>query len=96
MHAHIFAALFDPSQSGLPSGDLTSNTLSKVLTLVFGVTGSIALLIVTMAGFQYILSQGNPQAIAKAKNTIIYAGIGLTISILGVAIVNFIVNRVTS
>jgi hypothetical protein len=95
MHGQIFAALFDPSQSGLPTTALNQTTLSTVLTLVFSITGSIALLIVTIAGFQYILSQGNPQAIAKAKNAIIYAGVGLTISILGVGIVNFVVSRVT-
>jgi hypothetical protein len=95
MVIHELAALFDPSQSGLPKSALDSGTLQKALTVVFSITGSIALLIITIAGFQYILSQGSPQTVAKAKNAIIYAGIGLAISILGVSIVNFVVTRVT-
>lgn len=88
-----FADLYDPSQDGLPATSLTTSTLKTILTLVFSTTGAIALLIVTIAGFRYILSQGNPQTISKAKNTIIYAGIGLVISIMAVTIVNFVIGR---
>lgn len=95
MNQHFIAALFDPSKSGLPTTSASSTNLATIVTIVLTITGSIALLIVTIAGFQYILSQGNPQTITKAKNAIIYAGVGLAISILGVGIVNFVVSRVT-
>ena len=62
--------------------------------LVFGIMGAVALLVITIAGFKYVLSQGNPQETAKAKNTILYALIGLVVAILAFNIVKFVVGRV--
>lgn len=82
--------------SGLPADNIaTAGRLQTVLTIVFGITGAIALLIITLAGFHYVLSQGNPQEIAKSKNAIIYAGVGLIISVLAISIVNFVVSGVS-
>lgn len=80
----------DPSQLGIPQGQLNNTNVDNILKLVFGVAGGVALLIVTIAGFKYVLSQGNPQETAKAKNTIVYAIIGLTICVTAFAIVSFI------
>jgi hypothetical protein len=80
----------NPNDLGVPQGSLGENNVSNALKLVFGVAGAVALLIVTIAGFKYVLSQGNPQETAKAKNTILYALIGLTICLTAFAIVSFI------
>jgi uncharacterized membrane protein YjfL (UPF0719 family) len=40
---------------------------------------------------KFVLSRGNPDAVAKARNTIIYAAVGLVISMLSFAIVRFVV-----
>ncbi len=76
---------------GSGNNDFTSGQPAKIRTIVFGISGAIALLIIVIAGFQYITSQGNPQAVAKSKNAIIYAGVGLTILLLADAIVAFVV-----
>ena len=62
---------------------------SSVLSVVFGVAGGVALIIIIVAGIKFMTSQGEPQAIAKARNTIIYALIGLVICIAAFSIVNF-------
>lgn len=80
----------DPSQLGIPQGQLNNTNVDNILKLVFGVAGAVALLIVTIAGFKYVLSQGNPQETAKAKNTILYAIIGLVICVSAFAIVSFV------
>ena len=54
-------------------------TIQPALQLVFGLAGGIALLVITVAGFQYVISQGNPQSTAKAKDTILYDPIGLVV-----------------
>lgn len=80
----------------LSSGDvnkLPTNTevnIAEGLQLLFGVAGAVAVLIVAVAGFRYVLSQGDPQNTAKAKNTIIYALAGLVIIIMAYAIVTFV------
>lgn len=71
----------------------SSDLITKVLQLVFGLAGAVALLIITLAGTQYVLSQGDPQKVAKAKQTIIYALIGLVITIMSYAIVSFVVKE---
>lgn len=80
----------EPGDIGIPQGQLTNTNIDSILKLVFGVAGGVALLIITIAGFKYVLSQGNPQETAKAKNTILYALIGLVVCVTAFAIVGFI------
>lgn len=79
----------------IPKGDLGQNTIANALQLVFGIAGAVALIIITIGAFQYVISQGNPQSTGKAKDTILYAIIGLVVCTLGYAIVGFVVNNVT-
>lgn len=84
-----------PEQLGpLPRGDLKSANVQNGLRLIFGITGSVAVLIIALAGFQYVAAQGEPQATAKAKNTIIDALIGLIIVILAFGIIEFVSRKV--
>lgn len=88
-----FAQKIDTSP--LPDIDAGNNQINDITTIVFSITGAISVLVITIAGFQYITSQGNPQAVAKAKNAIIYACVGVVVSILAFAIVNFVTRGVT-
>jgi hypothetical protein len=58
--------------------------------------GIIAVLMIIIGGFKYITSGGESSNISGAKNTIIYAIIGLVIVALAQIIVHFVVNKVTS
>ena len=92
--SHILAATpLDLSPLPQPAAD--SGAIATVIKIVLGITGAIALLIITIAGFQYITSQGNPQTTAKAKNAIIYAGVGLVITALAFSIVSLVVKGTT-
>jgi hypothetical protein len=50
-------------------------------------------IMIIVAGLRYVTSNGDPQTASKAKNTIIYAIIGLVIAILSYAIVNFVLSQ---
>ncbi|HEX8762699.1 MAG TPA: hypothetical protein VF733_02955 [Candidatus Saccharimonadales bacterium] len=80
--------------NALPNVSTGANRLRSILTIVFTITGSIALLVITVAGFRYTISHGDPQLIARSKNAIIYALVGLGVSMAAVAIVSFVVGRV--
>lgn len=84
-----------PNGTGIPDGiqNPSSSIITTVMQLVFGLAGAVAVLIVTFAGTQYVLSQGDPQKVAKAKQTIIFALVGLVIIILSYSIVSFVVTR---
>lgn len=75
----------DPN-AGLP--------LAEMMQFIFGVIGVIAIIMVMVGGFKYITSQGNPQETAKAKNTILYAIIGLVLAASSFTIVSFVVGTV--
>ena len=55
--------------------------------------GVIAVIMVIIGGINYTTSQGDPEKIKKAKNTILYGIIGLIISLLAFAIVSFVLNE---
>jgi lysylphosphatidylglycerol synthetase-like protein (DUF2156 family) len=74
----------------LPSTQTSSQTLAIVISIFFAVIGAVAVLIIVLAGFRYITSSGKPDEIAKAKDTIIYAAVGIIVCVLAVTIVSFI------
>ena len=90
MAAWLVFALTKVDPGGLPTAE---PNLHKILTIVFGVIGAIALLMITISGLRYVLSAGDPQRISKAKNGIIYALVGLVIALTAEAIVAFVGTR---
>lgn len=78
----------------VPQGDFNEGSALTLLKLFFGLAGAVAVLIVTLAGFKFVLARGNPQELAKARNTIIDALIGLIICISAFSIVNFFITRI--
>lgn len=89
-----FAELFDPNGTKIPKPVADASTVQIVLSFFFGLIGVVAVLIITIAGFQYVISRGDPQRTAKAKDTILYAVIGLVVAIVGSAVVNFVIKKV--
>lgn len=91
----LFMLFSELNFSPLPQVKNTSGTepLQTALAIIFGIFGAVAVLIITIAGLQYVLSQGDPQKTAKAKDTILYAVIGLVLSLSAYFIVTFVVSR---
>lgn len=72
--------------------DVNKLTQNVVGTLIFAV-GVISVIMIIVGGIRYALSNGDSARIASAKNTVLYAVIGLILSLLAFAIVNFVVGR---
>jgi type IV secretion system pilin len=68
--------------------------ITTILNFAYTLIGSIALLIIVIAGFQYVISRGDPQATAKARSTIIYAVVGLVIVLSAAVITNFVIGQI--
>jgi len=64
-----------------------------VLDVISAIAGFIAVIMIIIGGLRYITSGGNDQAVAGAKNAILYAIVGLVIVILAQAIVHFVLGR---
>ena len=76
------------------SGDDIASIIGNVINLLLFVAGAIATLVIVIGGIRYITSDGDPAATNKAKNTIIYALVGLVVAIMSYAIVNFVIGRI--
>ncbi len=69
-------------------------TLRNVVNLLLYVAGIIAVVIIVIAGFRFVTSNGDAAQVSKAKNTIIYALVGLVVAVMSYAIVNFILENI--
>jgi uncharacterized membrane protein YidH (DUF202 family) len=87
------ASLLSKDDVDIPKTDFGPDNMSKVLTAVFATIGGVALIIIVISGFKFITSQGNPDQVAKARNTIIYAAVGLVICVGALTIVNLVTGR---
>lgn len=61
-------------------------------TLIF-VIGAIAVIMVIIGGLRYVLSNGDSAGIKSAKDTIMYALIGVVVSLLAYALVSYVISR---
>ena len=66
--------------------------VKNVLNAVYLWIGIVAVVVIVVSGIRYISSQGNPEAVKKAKNGILYAAIGLIITVAAFAITNAILD----
>lgn len=68
--------------------------LLAVIDDLLRIAGMVAVAFVLYGGFQYVTSQGNPDATSRAQGTIINALIGLALAIVSILIVSYIGNAV--
>ena len=85
-------------QSGLKAagGDTkdTSGTLiTKLINVMLFIIGVLSVIMIIYGGIIYVISAGDSGRVSKAKNTIMYAIVGLIVALLAYAIVNFVITR---
>lgn len=71
--------------------DATSMIEIVVNTLIF-LLGSVSVIMIVIGGIRYATSNGDSSSIKGAKDTILYAIVGLVVAILSFAIVNFVLD----
>ena len=73
--------------------DLTTTVQGIINTVIF-IVGMLAVVMIIIGGINYALSQGDPGKVKKAKDTILYGIIGLVVSLLAFAIVQFVLSAI--
>lgn len=69
-----------------------SGVFSKISSVLLFIVGAIAVIMIVIGGLRYVISGGDSTQVQAAKNTILYALIGVIIAILAYAAVNFVIN----
>ncbi len=80
------------TQEGVAT-DKVNNLITTVINVFSAVVGVAAVIMIIWSGFRYITSGGDSNKVSGAKNTIIYAVIGLIIVALAQFIVKFVLDK---
>ena len=79
----------------LGSGDIRT-TAARIINVALGFLGIIAVVIVLIGGFQYMISGGDETKTAEARNLIFAGIIGLAIILSAWAITSFVIGRLVT
>ncbi len=71
-------------------------TVVTIINVIVGVVGIVAVIVIVLGAVSFVTSQGDAAKVTKGKNTILYGVIGLVVSLLAFAIVNFVLSAVFS
>jgi len=64
-------------------------------TLLF-IIGALSVIMIIIGGLRYVTSGGNPTSVTAAKNTILYAIVGLVVAFLAFAAITFVLGSLAS
>ncbi|HVX24556.1 MAG TPA: pilin [Candidatus Saccharimonadales bacterium] len=89
----------DITCNDVQSGDVESSVskIAQEVVKVFSiVVGAASIFMIVYGGFRYITSGGDTNKVGSAKNTLIYAILGLVVVALAQLIVHFVLGAATS
>ena len=86
----LAAGLDAPKDLGGPA--TFAELVGRVTNALLVIAGAVAVIMIVVGGIRYILSAGNEKGTQAAKSTITNAVVGLIITLLAFAIVNFVLS----
>jgi len=79
--------------AGMPTSLFGSTgVITLIVNVLLFIVGALSVVMIMVGGLRYVISGGNSSSVTAAKNTIMYAIIGLIVAFLGYAIINFVLN----
>ena len=82
------SCLFGSEKEGCTEG---TGIFQTVVNVILFIVGAVAVIMIVIGGVRYTVSNGVSNAVTGAKNTIMYAIVGLVVAIIAYALVNFVV-----
>ena len=86
-------AALTSAQVNVPNGS-ADNVLATGLNILYFVAGIFAVIVIIIAASTLVTNNGDPSALAKARNAIIYAVIGLVVIIAAFTVTWFVIGRI--
>jgi hypothetical protein len=90
------ASLGGTDVCGGNSGTSIGSLISTVINILSVIVGAVAVIMIIIGGLKYITSGGESSKTASAKNTIIYALVGLVIAALAQVLIHFVLTKATN
>lgn len=66
---------------------------ANILFLVYFAAGAVAVIVIIIAGIQFVTAAGDPGKAKAARNKVLFAGIGLIVVLAAFALTNFVIGR---
>jgi beta-lactamase regulating signal transducer with metallopeptidase domain len=82
-----------PANECIAAGNTANNLVATIINIISVVVGIVAVIMIIYAGFRYVTSGGKDDSVKGAKNTILYAVIGLVVVALAQIIVHFVLSK---
>jgi len=67
--------------------------VTQITQTIIYITGAISVIMIVIGGLKYVLSAGDSSGVQSAKNTILYAIIGLVVTLFAQVIVSFVLSK---
>lgn len=80
-------------QQIIPVVALNSTTVQQLLNAVFILIGGLSSLFILVGAVRYVTSGGDPSRQKLARETLIYAAIGIVVSLSAFTIVQFVIGK---
>lgn len=77
------------------SGSSLSTTIKRILNVLSAIVAVVSVVMIIVGGLRYVTSAGKQESISAAKNTIVYALVGLIIVAFAQIIVQFVLREAT-
>jgi hypothetical protein len=76
--------------AGVPSTLSVGSLLQIVSNVLIFAVGGISVIVLIIGGLRYVISAGNATQVQGAKNTILYAIVGIVVAVAAYALVQFV------
>lgn len=72
-----------------------NSIFQRVTNILLFLVGAISVIMLIIGGIRYVISGGDQNQVTSAKNTILYAIVGIIVAFLSYAAVNFVTTQLT-
>ncbi|MBL8160168.1 hypothetical protein JNJ66_06985 [Candidatus Saccharibacteria bacterium] len=89
------ASMKDDIKTGTSTTVTTTvpNAIAVISNIIIFFVGVVAVIMLIVGGFKYTTSGGDQSSVTAAKNTILYAIVGIIVALMSYAIVNFVITQ---
>lgn len=83
----------DKAGGGKATADDLPAMIQNIINVLLFLIGTISVVMIIVGGIRYVTSNGDQAQVKAAKDTIMYAVVGVVVALLAFAIVNFVVDK---
>ncbi len=78
------------------NGTQLNTTLDVFINIFTAIVGLVAVIMIIVAGLQFITANAEPQNVAKARSSLLYAIVGLVVVVIAQVIVHFVITQAST